>query len=251
MMKKISIVASLLGVMVWQAAHAGGVSPFYVGAGAGITNNNTEVDNLVADCRPDLLEHHNKYDYYGKPYPKPLQDYCERDQKDKSWNVYAGVNVSQNFGVEVGYVDLGKTADLYYSDPLHATQETSAITLSAIGRVPLGKNSRTAVYGKAGVARWKSELELEGHYGTQRSDKSQHIRAQKVEASGTSPVVGVGVEHDLSHNMALRVGWDRYFDVGEEKEVLGLEKDRVSRNVAKTVKTDVDVISAGVNYSFY
>lgn len=248
MMKKISIVASLLGVMVWQAAHAGGVSPFYVGAGYGITNNNTEEGDLLADCRPDLLaKHNNKH---------KISDTCSKDDKDKAWNIYGGVNISQNFGIEVGYTDLGNTADLYYSDPISAVQETNAISLAAVGRVPLGKNSRASVYGKAGVARWKSETTVSGHFGTaQNPDRNgNHVNygsGTKVSATGTSPVVGVGLEYDVSSNAALRVGWDRYYDVGEESEIVGIKEDVITRAQPKTLKTDVDVISAGMNYSFY
>lgn len=261
-MKKITLAAAALAAFAIQGAYAGGVSPFYVGAGVGITNNNTDVDNLVADCRPDLLHKHN-YKYADHPkFPVVLEDYCTKDDKDKSWNVYGGVNVSQNLAVEVGYVDLGKTADMYYSDPIAATQETTAVTLSAIGKVPLGKNSRTSVYGKAGVARWKSEATVSGHFGTpDNTDRyGNHVNfgeganATKVKATGTSPVVGVGIEHDLTHNISLRAGWDRYYDVGKDQEIVGLKEDALTRSNPKdirTVKTDVDVVSVGANYSFY
>lgn len=259
-MKKITLATAALAALAIQNAFAGGVSPFYVGAGVGITNNNTDVENLVADCRPDLLAIHN-----GK---HGISDTCSKDDTDKAWNVYGGVNVSQNFAVEVGYADLGQTADLYYTDPIAATQETTAITLSAIGKVPLGKNSRTSVYGKAGVARWKSKTEVSGHFGTPQNPdyNGNHVdfggegglgktSTTKAESSGTSPVVGIGIEHDLNHNVSLRAGWDRYFDVGKDSEVVGLKGDRLTRlsnpGEVRTVKTDVDVVSVGANYSFY
>ena len=114
-------------------------------------------------------------------------------------------------------------------------QDTSGYTLAAVLRQRLGKESPMHVYGKAGVLRWTTETESTLDYPGTAKD------------SGTSPMAGIGLEYELSHNMSIKAGWDRYFDVGESDTMLQI--DQYDYNV-NTLETDVDVYSAGVNFSF-
>jgi hypothetical protein len=53
----------------------------------------------------------------------------------------------------------------------------------------------------------------------------------------------------MNNNVSLRAGWERYYDVGEKSEILEYNADGTAAKV-NTLETDVDVISAGVNFSF-
>jgi len=73
------------------------------------------------------------------------------------------------------------------------------------------------------------------------------LHGLKVSEDGYSPVLGAGVQYDINNNFSLRAGWDRYYDVGESSEVLEYNADGSAATV-NTLETDVDVISAGVNF---
>lgn len=157
-------------------------------------------------------------------------------------HIYGGIQLSDGIAIEAGYTNLGSTAayhDQYKG--IGVEQETSGYTVAGVMRHRIGKSSPMHVYGKAGLFRWTTEAE--GYAGS-------------VEASGTSPMAGVGVEYELSHNMSLKAGWDRYFDVGEGDALLNSHGGANNSNNSgfhsiNTLETDVDVYSAGVNFSFY
>lgn len=158
-------------------------------------------------------------------------------------HIYGGIQLSDSIAIEAGYTDLGSTAEYYYSDSAGVQQETSGYTVAGVMRHRLGKSSPMHVYGKAGLFRWTTEAE--GYAGS-------------AEASGTSPMAGVGVEYELSHNISLKAGWDRYFEVGDDSTLLGVDPHSITKNAnnsgthhVNTLATDVDVYSAGVNFSFY
>lgn len=157
---------------------------------------------------------------------------------DTTGHIYGGFQLSDSIAVEVGYTDLGATGEYYYDGH---NQEASGYTVAGVMRHRLGKSSPMHVYGKAGVFNWTTETE---------SNKSN---PGTVETSGTSALAGVGLEYELNHNMSIKAGWDRYFDVGESSQISdtgGLNTNNVGHGIY-TQETDVDVYSAGVNFSFY
>ena len=79
--------------------------------------------------------------------------------------------------------------------------------LSALGILPLGE--RFSVFGRVGLslltAKGTATITVDGN--TQRDSQD----SQK-----TDPVLGVGAEYSLSKYFAIRLAWDRYFDVGTD-----------------------------------
>lgn len=240
-MKKKFYATVLLMAFSSMAYAGGGLPDVYVGGTYGTTDNNTDTSNLLGDCNPPPAKH----------------DYCTTNTKDKAWEVHAGVQLGKGgmgLGLEAGYANLGTTADLMYTDPIEAVQETTAVTLAGVARIPVAKN--LSVYGKAGVARWESEVNVVSTY--RRGEPDNRIDDSSIKETGVSGLVGVGAEYKFNHNMSVRAGWDRYMDVGKESEALILKDNKVGRldetgktGTPKTIKTDVDVFSAGVNYHFY
>ncbi|MGB1256574.1 MAG: outer membrane beta-barrel protein [Thiolinea sp.] len=183
----------------------------YIGLGAGSTDNNTHINALSS---PSVC--------------KVPGATCSADQTDKSFQVYGGYNVSPFMAVEGAYVDLGNTANIT-DGTLHGKQDTNGVSLSAVGKVPVGAAS---LYGKAGIFHWNTDARI--------GDGTSH---HKADSSGTDPVIGLGMEYKMNQQWTARLGWDRYYNVGDKNDML-------TDYGTGTLKTDVDVYTIGVHYNF-
>ncbi len=222
-MKKFNLATLVCLSLLSTHAFAGGAAPFYLGA----TIGKSKVNNNV-----------NQMDDHGLcASADGTKEVCNIGDGDTAGHIYGGIQLSDSIAVEAGYAVLGTTADYYYSDPVDVKQETSGFTLAGVARHRLSKSSPVLIYGKAGVFRWTSEVESTIDY------------PGKTKASGVSPMAGVGVEYELNPNMSLKAGWDRYFEVGEGEHLLEIEDSDDYR--INTLATDVDVYSAGLNFSFF
>jgi len=103
------------------------------------------------------------------------------------WRVLAGYQANRNFGVELGYHDLGKHNIAGF--PL----ESSAVEALGVGRLPL--NPEFALYGKVGAYRSTS--------------KGGGANERQVDVT-----FGAGFDYALSNNLAARVEWQRYRAMG-------------------------------------
>ena len=63
-------------------------------------------------------------------------------------------------------------------------------------------------------------------------------------------MAGVGLEYELNHNMSVKAGWDRYYGVGDGEALLNIDQHNKGSYGIDTLETDVDVYSAGINFSF-
>lgn len=220
-MNRLSLVAASIFLSLSGLAHAGGVAPFYVGAAIGSGSSDIDTPQLE------------------KPTPcNTPNESCSSDDRDQTWQIYGGSQLSSNIAVEAGYVNLGNTAILHYSDPIKATQTTQGFSVAGIASTPISKNSPVSVYGKAGLYRWTSEVKV----SSDNPDKD----GLKSKKSGIDPLIGAGVQYDITPFTAVRAGWDRYFNVGERDYMI----DASGKPDLKTLDTDVDVLSVGIQSSF-
>lgn len=227
-MKHLFLSTFLLSCAFASNVFAGGTSaPFYMGGtyGASSYDNSSEQMDNAGICKG--ASSHNQT--------------CNSDDGDKAGHLYGGIQISEGLGVEAGYIDMGDTANYHYSDPIAVRQQTTGITVSGVAKQRLGKSSPIFAYGKAGVVRWSTETTI--------ASDNPAINGLKTTQDGYSPILGAGVQYDLNNNVSLRAGWDRYYDVGEKNEILDYNSDGTAAQV-NTLETDVDVISAGVNFSF-
>ena len=227
-MKILYASAVLVSYLIVSNALAGGTSaPFYVGGSYGVSsydNANEQMDNL------DICKQAGAHNQT-----------CTSGDSDNVGHIYGGLQISEGLGVEVGYADIGETANYQYSDPIIINQQTTAITVSGVAKQRLSKSSPVSAYGKAGVVRWSTET-------TVASDNPA-LNGLKISEDGYSPMLGAGLQYDMNNNISVRAGWERYYNVGENSEVLEYDAAGSSAKV-NTLETDVDVISAGVNFSF-
>lgn len=169
---------------------------------------------------------------------------CTTDHMDTAWQVRAGYNVTDRLAIEGGYADLGETFNGTITDAANPSfagnggQKTTALTITAVGKLPLGVSHRWQAYGKTGIANWESKA-------TYRNDSAYTGNTGSTKR-GVSPVIGTGVEYTLSNRWTVRAGVERYFNVGERSQLL----DWAAPQTLRTVKVDLDAATLGLTYHF-
>jgi OOP family OmpA-OmpF porin len=135
------------------------------------------------------------------------------DDSDTALRIFGGYNFNKNFGVELGYADLGKAT---FSAPgLSGDVTATAWDLMAVGTLPVG--DKFGVYGKLGMYRadTKASSSIGGGSDT-----------------NTDFTYAIGGQYNFNKNLAIRAEWQQYKKVG------GDDAD------------DVDVMSIGVVWYF-
>lgn len=214
-------------------AHAGGgfSGQWYIGGDFGKTHNNTDTANFFTD--PNMCDN-------------PVIT-CTVDDNDQAVRVVAGYTITPSLAIELGYADLGTTADLNPSNSAMgisatAKQDTKALSVSAIGKKKFGA-SNIAAFGKLGAAYWDSEMTFNTF--TQNPATPVAVPNQTQSSSGVSPIVGLGIEYAINNNWNLHAGWDRYYSVGEKTEAIDVPNADI-----RTVDTDIDMVYIGATVSF-
>jgi OOP family OmpA-OmpF porin len=158
------------------------------------------------------------------------------DDSDTAFGLAAGYQVNRNFAAELAYVDLG---DISYSATgtvtdgvdtfdagLGIDQSTSGPVFSVLGIVPIGE--RFTVFGRVGLALMSVDADatvsLDGETAT-----------DGVSTDRSNPIYGVGGEFSFNERFGVRLGWDRYANVGSDDQA---------------GEVDIDVISLGLRYNF-
>jgi len=148
---------------------------------------------------------------------------------DTAWKAQVGYRFSEVFAVEGGYVDLGKAT---YSATatggvVNGSLKASGLNLAAVGNLPLG--DAFTVFGKLGViaARVEGEVSASGVGGSYSgSNSSTNLRGNW----------GIGASYAIDHNFAVRVEAEQFSKLGDNKTF--------------GKKSDVNVLSAGIQYTF-
>ncbi|HSN32702.1 MAG TPA: porin family protein [Ideonella sp.] len=109
------------------------------------------------------------------------------DSSDTGYKLWLGWGFTPNFGLEAGYVDLGK-----FSGPLGDLKGQGEY-LDAVGSVPLGMN--ISALGRVGLFSGRLQRDT---LGVSDSDR------------GLSWKAGLGLQYDLSKNLGIRGEWERY-----------------------------------------
>lgn len=149
---------------------------------------------------------------YGRAEARKFCDNITNcDNSDNSPKVEIGYAFNQNFSAELGYTSFGSLMDS--SDSAFAvSEEAHAITLSAVGALPL--NEIFAIYARGGVAWYET-------------DNSGDVLGVPVDDDdGTTPFLGAGLKWTATDNFAIRVEYQNYMDIaradGNEDDVHGI-----------------------------
>jgi OmpA-OmpF porin, OOP family len=142
---------------------------------------------------------------------------CE--DNDTAWKVLAGFQVNKHFAVELGYADFGEVAA---SGP-GGTIKIEATAFEAVGIGMLPVADRFSVYGKLGVYRGETDMNI-----------NTVLLQQSESESNTDVTFGFGARFDFTKQLAGRVEWQRYQDVGG----------------GEIGESHIDLISIGVLFRF-
>lgn len=243
-MKERLLAVALTAVLMTVPSAYAAKSGWYVGAGAGqskardlgdLSVTPADLEDIVAELRGEELDEDLLTDMSNS-----FDASQSLDDKDTGWKVYAGYRVNENFAIEAGYTRLGKfgyqgSFDFYitgydYEGSASLKGRAKAWTLSALGIVPLGQQFE--LFGKLGLARWdvKTTANI-----TVNQDGDSYSESTSVSKKGTGLNFGLGAVYKFNANLGIRAEWERFNDVGKE-DVTG--------------KSDIDLLSIGLMYSF-
>lgn len=154
------------------------------------------------------------------------------DDSDTGFGLAGGYQLNDHFAVEFAYVDLGSLdyrASTTVSDGVDAADadvglESSAQgpVVSALGILPIGE--RFSLFGRVGLSFLNAE-------GTARIAFDGISQRASQSSQKSDPVLGVGAELSLSKHFAIRLAWDRYFDVGTEDVTGDVDADLITLGV--------------------
>lgn len=158
------------------------------------------------------------------------------------WGALLGYRINKYVGAEVGYVKLGEVQYDFdgSADAAFASGDSGILdytfgyrfasagpTASVVGFLPLGQYFE--LNGKAGIylADTRETVRL---YGIPFEENIYHTR---VDSSQTELFAGIGATWNATENLAIRVEYQKFFDVGDDDRKQALE-------------ADIDVISVGI-----
>lgn len=211
-------ILSILILVIASPLAIAGETGWYVGASIGNTSSDISSGDLAPACSTVLT--------------------CSADDSDSSTNIFGGYQFNRHLAVEGGYVDLGDSATLDSNNGggvlTHTTQETTGISVAGIGRYAFSEE--WAVFGKLGMFLWDSDSNFSSTAGAQLSAND----------SGTDLTYGVGISYRFGKQLALRLAWDRYTNLGNSGQVFPTG----APPPLETVDVDVNVYSVGLVYRF-
>jgi OOP family OmpA-OmpF porin len=140
------------------------------------------------------------------------------DGEDTGWKLFGDYMFNRNFGVEAGYVDLGKatySGDFFGSPVTGGRVEVTGFNVAAIGAFPV--TNAFSIFGKLGFFSWEAEA----------SDTTGGVPFSAKE-DGNDVFFGAGISYSFTRSLSVRGEWERF------------QVDDV----------DADLLSIGVVYRF-
>lgn len=128
-----------------------------------------------------------------------------------AWKAYGGLQFTPNWGMELGYADLGKYNVNYAlagtSGNGMSTNKLSAWSLAGVGTWPI--NERFSLHAIAGLAWLRSEYTFTG-------DGTFYPGNTGSTAHALNPTLGLGANYNINKNLAIRFDYQSYGKVGQQ-----------------------------------
>lgn len=173
----------------------------------------------------------SKADIPKSTYDALLADDISRssvDDSDTAFGVQVGYRWGKYIAAELGYVDLGEAwyrADIEgTTGRVTARHQSSGPTLGVLGLVPV--NEKFDLYGRLGLFYSDVRVRLAGE-----DANGQILISEEVKAHSKDVYAGIGAAWNINEKFALRVEYQRFLDVGDDR---------------RTGEADVDLITVGV-----
>jgi OOP family OmpA-OmpF porin len=136
------------------------------------------------------------------------------DETDSAYKLFAGYKFNKNFAIEGSYVDFGEFTAKDAVSGVKARAEVDSFGIAVMGILPVAKHFD--LFAKLGFHSWDTKAVATGN----------NVRATE-DDSGTDVVYGLGASYSFTDSVAIRAEWENYDS-----------------------EDDVNVISAGLTYSF-
>ena len=212
----------MLGLAAPSFALAAEPGWYFVGFGgetsaSGLSENQAEdrLDSLFAAVGADVVD-----------ATTTLED------SDTGFGLAGGYQLSDNFAFEFAYVDVGSFGSRHTATVTDGVEEAVAdvefqssadgVAVSVLGILPIGE--RFSVYARAGLSFLSAD-------GTARVTIDGDTQRPSQSSQKTDPVFGVGAEYMFSKHFGVRLGWDRYVDVGTNDVTGDLDADMISLGI--------------------
>jgi OOP family OmpA-OmpF porin len=123
------------------------------------------------------------------------------DDNDTGYKVFLGYDFNKNWGVELGYADLGQYdfTGNFGAVNVRGDIDVTAAYLTAVGTYPI--NNEFAVFGKLGA-----------YYGDADATASAGTISASDSGSDTNVLFGLGVKYNFTKQFAVRGEWERFHD---------------------------------------
>lgn len=217
-----SLALLMLGLGAQSFAHAAEPGWYFVGFGgetsaSGLSVNQAEdrLDSLFDAVDVDVLD-----------ATTTIED------SDTGFGLAGGYQLNDNFAFEIAYVDLGSFGSRHTATVTDGVEQAVAdvefqssadgVAVSVLGILPIGE--RFSVYARAGLSLLSAD-------GTARITIDGETQRPSQSSQKTDPVFGVGAEYMFSKHFGVRLGWDRYLDVGTEDVTGDLDADMISLGI--------------------
>jgi OmpA-OmpF porin, OOP family len=146
------------------------------------------------------------------------------DSENKTgFKVYGGYGFTENFGVELGYANLGKVSSSINDgfDNGSLTYKSHAVYLAGTATLPL--TPQFSLFGKAGITANRGKLSA-----TLNGESDSFTR------TNTTAMFGVGAEFNFSKNLSVVAEYENFGKVIDENEG----------------NTKAQMVSVGLRYKF-
>jgi OOP family OmpA-OmpF porin len=192
-MKKQVITAALLGLTAAAgAAHAETRDGWYGGGTVGRSMQKIGSSGLDSAFGAQGLVSSSTMDSSGKT----------------SYSLFVGNRLNEFFAVEGGYVNLGRfgytsAVTLPAADTVSGHFQARGIDFAALGYFPISR--RFSAYLKFGMAYLDARLD---------ASSTGAVTVDGGHKRNLNPLFGTGISYDITRNISLRAGWDRFLNVG-------------------------------------
>jgi opacity protein-like surface antigen len=227
--RKLAAAAVFVSISLAGSAYAQ-QSPFYIGVAGGTTHydfNFAQQATILSNSFQPLVR-------------------ATLDDTDKGYKLTLGYQVVPQFAVELDYVDLGKAKTSYELNGFgrftrEGTYKISGVNLAGVFSQPIGE--RFSILGRLGVLYSKYQYSETGlnfpAFDPSPVPPIHSFTALDLKRSNLS--YGVGLDYKLNPATALRLGWDRYTDIGNRMGLTETENGRFD---------NIDLYSLGVMFRF-
>ena len=137
------------------------------------------------------------------------------DEESTAHSFFIGKKINKILSLEGFYTDLGKvtlTANsgdtfnshygtITYGGGFSSTLEINSNTFGIAGKFDFINNEKSNFYLKAGLHNWETELKA----------KRGSFTLGSLKIDGTDKIVGLGSEYQISDNLSLIAGYDKYY----------------------------------------